>query len=326
MSGRVSGMAGISVALPEHAVPVQDLDEYAFLSEPERQVFDSLGIQTVIHSPETSSSDLAARAADRSLEVAGIAARNLDAFVSVQGRVPDKLMSSEATRIQAAIGADRAVTFSVSDLGCVSISAALLVGRSLLDANPAWNNILIAHGSKPVGPRRYRHPVTINGDGGIALVLQRRTRPAILDIALETNGEFWDLYRVEFKDRPVAEWVEECKDLRTYSFKLAIESRNRFRDMNDSLLSRNGMKLSDISHVVMQNLSTGAFNFYEEFFGIQIAKSCRTNLESYGHLGSMDVIFNLKEGIDSGEFSEDDLVLVMNNSPVAAWSSMLVRI
>jgi 3-oxoacyl-[acyl-carrier-protein] synthase-3 len=196
----------------------------------------------------------------------------------------------------------------------------------LLGSDRNLDTVLIAHGSKPVGPRRYRHPVTINGDGGIAFLMRRQGRPEIVDIMLESDGAFWDLYRVEFKNRPFEDWVEECKSLRTYSFKLAIESRNRFRAMNDALLERNGVGYPDIKHYLMQNLSMAAFQFYEEAFGFLFAKACRANLEAYGHLGSVDIILNLKTGIDTGEFAEGDLALVMNNSPVAAWSSMLVRI
>lgn len=235
-------------------------------------------------------------------------------------------MASEATRIQAAVGAARATTFSVADLGCVSINSAFLVARALLDSNDSWTNVLIAHGSKPPSPRRFRYPVTVNGDGGVAVLVTRDAAPRIADLALETNGEYWDLYRVDFKDKPHRDWVEECKSLRDYSFKLAIESRNRFSAINENVLARAGKTIGDVDHFVMQNLSAGAFRFYEEFFKIEFAKACKVNLARYGHLGSMDVPLNLHTGIETGEFARGDVVLVMNNSPVAAWSTMLVEI
>jgi 3-oxoacyl-[acyl-carrier-protein] synthase III len=318
-------MAAIATHLPGSLVRVEELPEAAALQEPARNVFSKLGIDTVLVDEASDTADLAAGAARAALEAADLAPDDVDALLVVQGRVPPLLMTSEATRVQADAGLTRAMVFSVADLGCVSISSAFEVGASLLAAHPHWDNVVIAHGSKPPTPRRFRYPVTVNGDGGVAVVLRRDARPRILASGLETNGEYWDLYRVDFKDKPVAEWVEECKSLKTYSFKLAIESRNRFTSLNEAVLRRAGVAASDVRHFMMQNLSAGAFRFYEEFFGIEFAKACKTNLARYGHLGSMDVPLNLQTALESGEAAPGDLVLVMNNSPVAAWSSMLVE-
>lgn len=320
----MTGFASIGLSLGGAPTRVTDLPEHGALDEPSRHVFESLGIETVLVDGG-SAADLAASAAASALSAASLDPGDVDALVTVQGRVPELLMASEATKVQAAVGTTRATAFSVADLGCVSISSAFLVARALLDSNPGWDNVLIAHGSKPPSPRRFRYPVTVNGDGGVAVVMTRSATPRLLDVAIETNGEYWDLYRVDFKDKPVADWVEECKSLKTYSFKLAIESRNRFKALNEAVLSRNGKTLGDVDHFMMQNLSAGAFRFYEEFFGIEFAKACKTNLARYGHLGSMDVPLNLHTAAETGEASPGDLVLVMNNSPVAAWSTMLVQ-
>lgn len=321
----MSGIAAIALCLRGASTRITDLPEHAALDDPARHVYESLGIDTVLVD-DSDAAELAAAAASSVLETARLDAEDVDALVVVQGRVPELLMTSEATRIQAAAGAARATTFSVADLGCVSINSAFLVATALLDANPSWANVLIAHGSKPPAPRRFRYPVTVNGDGGVAVLVTREATPRILEIAIETNGEYWDLYRVDFKDKPHREWAEECKSLKTYSFKLAIESRNRFAQLNETVLARSGKTLADVDHFVMQNLSAGAFRFYEELFEIEFAKACKTNLARYGHLGSMDVPLNLQTGIESGELAPGDLVLVMNNSPVAAWSTMLVEV
>jgi len=319
-------MRAIASVVPEARVKVAELAEAEGLTPPQRQVYDQLGIETIAVDDAATAADLAVRAASLALERAGIGATEVDALIEVQSRAPEKLMASEATRVQAAIGADRAITFGVSELGCVSISSALLVARALLHAHPGVDTVLVAHGSKPTGPRRYRHPVTINGDGGTAVVLTREGPNRIVDIALETNGEYWDLYHVDYKDTPVADWVEQCTSAKTYSFKLAIESRNRFVRLNEDLLARSGLTFENVDAFVMQNLSGGAFRFYEELFGVSFTPSCWDNLRRYGHLGSMDIPFNLGAALDNGELKAGDRVLVMNNSPVAAWSTMLVEI
>lgn len=324
MSGPVIGMSAIAAAIPDARRKVDELGERAELDEAQRTVYDQLGVETVAADDDGSADELAAAAAQAALDEAGLVADDVDALVCVQPRVPEYLMASGATRLQADLGAARALTFGVGDLGCVTVNAALVLGRALLLANPPWQHVLVAHGSQPPGPRRYRHPVTISGDGGVAAVLGRRSGSRIVDQIVETNGSYWDLYRVEFKDRPTADWVEECGSPKRYSFELAIESRNRFKAMNAELLDRHG--LDGVDHWVMQNLSEAAFRFYEEFLGIAFARACRDNLREYGHLGSADILLNLRRGISSGEFRPGQRVLVMNNSPVAAWASMLVEV
>lgn len=318
--------------VPDGNVATQDLPELEALPEQSRAVYERLGIETIRADDELGTAELAGAAARTLLGDYGLDGDDVDALVVAEGRVPEMLMASEAGKIQAMIGARRAVTFATGHLGCVSINAALIAARGMLASLPSTSRVLVVHGSKPPAPtRRFRYPVTINGDGGAAVLLSssddaRHGRARILDMHLEMNGDYWDLFRVVFKDRPEDEWLEECKSLSTYSFQLAIESRNRFGVINESILHRNGLTYEKVEHFVMQNLSLGAFSFYEEAFGIRFAKACTENLRSFGHLGSMDILLNLHTGIRTGEFSRGDKVLIMNNSPVAAWASVLVEV
>lgn len=321
-----AAISAIATSMPERFTAVEDLPEIPGLTEIEAQNLRGVGIDTVGDDPELDAAALAARAAAAALGDAGLSPAEVSALILVQARVPEYFMASEATKVQAALGVSEAMTFTVADLGCVSISAALLTAKSLLAGDDRIDNVLIAHGSKAPTPRRYRHPVTVNGEGGIALAMGRDGDLELVDISLETDGTYWELFRVRYRDIPHSQWYEECTSTKDYSFRLAIESRNRFTRMNDELLARNGLSAGDVDHYVMQNLSAGAFQFYEDHFKIAFAKACRTNLQRYGHLGSMDVVLNLHTAISSGEFGAGDLVLVMNNSPVAAWSSMLVRV
>ncbi len=321
-----TAISTIAPWIPERMIAVDELEEGARLNEVEAQTFRSLGIEAVAQDASSTAADLAARAAEDALRAGNVAAAEIDVLIVVQPRIPEFFMASEATRLQASIGAVRAMTFTVADLGCVSVSAALVTARALLRGDERLRTILVAHGSKSPTPRLYRHPVTINGEGGIAFLITRGGSPELLDITLQTDGNYWDLFRVRYRDIPHSQWYEECTSTKDYSFKLAIESRNRFARMNEELLARQKLEPADVNHYVMQNLSIGAFHFYEEFFDITFAKACKTNLQRYGHLGSMDVVLNLHTAMETGEFAAGDLVLVMNNSPVAAWSSMLVRI
>lgn len=322
----MSGLDAVYVWLPPERVAVSQLPDRDTLAPAQQQAVAALGIDTVSSAAGASANDLAVTAVQALLARPDVSADEIDALLVVGSRAPDYLMSSESTRIAHEAGLDVGLSFSVSDLGCVSISAALLTARALLSANADWSGVLVAHGCVPPGPSRLRMPVTVNGDAGMAVLVRRGPRLRVLDLAVDTDGQFWDLFHVDYRDLPSSEWREHCTDLTRYSFELALQSRARLRGLTDRVLGRQGLSLRDIDHVVMQNISVGAFSFYEEVFEVNVARACYDNLRTLGHLGSVDIVQNLAAGVESGEFSDGELVLVMNNSPAAAWSSMVVQV
>ncbi|WP_172381945.1 ketoacyl-ACP synthase III family protein [Streptomyces sp. MNP-20] len=311
---------------PDQVLPVAELPGLAELGDGERETCARLGIDEVRADETLSAFDLAVRAARQTLSEARLDAAELGALVLIDARVPDTLMSSAATRLQALLGAERALTFSVGGLGCVSLTPALLTARGLLAADGDLDHVLVVHGSKPPTPLRYRHPVTVSGDGGAAAVVSRRGPVRVLDVVQETNGAHWDLFRVDYRDRPAARWREECRDIPQYSFRLAVESRIRLRALHQRLLDRNNLAPGDISRYLSHNLSEGTFRFTEEALGIKISTTCFDNLRRYGHLGPNDVLLNLRTELDRGGLAEGQRAVLLSASPVAAWSLLLVEI
>ncbi|MVO86456.1 3-oxoacyl-ACP synthase [Streptomyces sp. p1417] len=320
-----TALKAVACHQPEGVLRVAGLPGLGGLGDAERESCAQLGIDEVRADDSLSAFDLAARAAQRALADAGLTAADLGAIVLVDARAPETLMTSAATRLQAFLGARRAVTFSVGGLGCVSLTPALLAARGLLAADPGLDHVLVAHGSKPPTPLRYRHPVTVSGDGGAAAIVSRSGPVRILDIVQETNGDYWDLFHVDYRDRPTAEWREECRDIPGYSFRLAVETRNRLRDLYRGLLERNGLRPQDIDCHLSHNLSVGAFRFTEEALDIKIAPSCYDNLRQYGHLGPNDVLLNLRTEQERGGLRDGSRAVLLSASPVAAWSLLLVE-
>ncbi|WP_424186406.1 3-oxoacyl-[acyl-carrier-protein] synthase III C-terminal domain-containing protein [Actinokineospora sp. G85] len=318
-------LAAAGWRLPD-PVPAADLPELAALSPAEQATRAALGIDSVAVDDTLTSTDLAALAARRALAAADRDPGDVDVLLVIESRAPDTLISSEATRLQGALGADRAITFAVGGLGCASLTPALLTADGLLRADPDLRTVLVAHGSKPATPGRYRHPVTLNGDSGGALVVTREGPLHVRDMLLETNGDYADLFRVDYRDRPFPQWREECADLPTYSFRLALETRNRLRALSDRLLHRNGLRPADVACHISQNLSATSLRIHEEILGAPLTKSCHDNLTRYGHLGPNDVFLNLYTALDRGELGVGDRAVLLNVSPVAAWSALLVEV
>jgi 3-oxoacyl-[acyl-carrier-protein] synthase III len=311
--------------LPPTTVAVKDLPELLHLSPDEHETCMALGIEEIRTADELDTVHLALHASRRTLADAGLAPQDLDALIVVEPRAPEAFVASEVTRLQALLGADRALTFSTGGLGCDSLTPALLTARGLLCADPDIRHVLIAHGSKPAAPHRYRHPVTIYGDSGQALLLAREGPVRIVDILQESNGAYWDLFRVDFRDRRHEQWHEVCTDLSRYSFTLAMETRTRLGTLHRRLLERNNLRPTDIQHHVSQNTSLAALQFYEETLGARLHSACRDNLRRYGHLGANDPLLNLYTALEQDPSHPPTRSVVLNASPTASWSAVLVE-
>lgn len=310
---------------PERTLSVRRLPELATLPRARREHAPALGIDEIRVAAEESEVDLAVRAAAVALRQAGLAADQLDALLLVQGRAPRYLLASEATMVQHELGATRAFTATVGDLGCVSVSSAFALASALLRGDPRCRNVLVVSAAKAPTRARYRAPMTVLGDGAAAVLLTTSGtgRYELVDQIVRSDGRYADLFRIDYRNAPADTWVEECTDEAGYSFRLAVESRNRFTALNAELLARNGVPAHRIDVHITQNLAAGAFAFWQEALGVPISGVCASNLARFGHLGSADVLLNIEAAAPT--VPPDGYSLVMNSSPVAAWSGWLLR-
>ncbi|WP_280255870.1 3-oxoacyl-ACP synthase [Nocardia wallacei] len=332
MSGAAPNAGDVSIRLgpvarciPATTQTVAQLPELATRTAAQRAHALSLGIDSVPVAGDTAAADLAHTAAEAALREAGLAAADLDALLLVQGRAPDYLLASEATALQHRLGATGAFTTSIGDLGCVSVSAAVEMAAALLRGGGRYRTVLVVAAAIAPTRARYRSPMTILGDGAAAVLLTTdgAGRYELVDHIVRSNGQYADLFRIDYRDVPTADWTEECADEAAYSFRLAVESRNRFADLRAEILDRNNLGHSDIAAYLMQNLGAGAVEFWQQALDVPIDPVCRGNLARYGHLGPVDVLVNAEDAAPAR--AAGDYTIVLNSAPVAAWSIALLR-
>lgn len=323
------GIGAIHCVLPPERVKVSELPEIELLGHDEARFVQECGIDTVGVLTDAANGELAAQACRELLAADGSddrSRRDPDLLMMVGPRSPDVLLGSDVCRVQADLGLESTFAFTVDGLGCTGSSAAWALARDLLVADPRRDSVLITHASRPTGADRVRYPVTVIGDGAYAMTMVRGGRPVLRAHRMETDGSFHDLFRVDYKQAPWYEWREECQSPDRYRFEMAMHSRMRLSRMVDEVLAEAGLDRGRVTAAVMQNVTASAFEFYETLLGIPIHPVCRTHLADYGHLGAMDVVLNLDRLLASGDVSTGDHVLILNNSPVAAWAVTLWQI
>lgn len=314
------GIGAVACLLPADLVPVGELPEYGLLGPEEAEFAATCGVETVGEITDASPAELAAQAC-RDLLAAH--PTEPDLLLLVGPRAPDVLLGSDACHVQDASKLPSTFAFTVDGLGCAGSSAAWALARDLLLADPGRQAVLIAHASRPTGVDRVRYPVTVIGDGAYAMTMVRGGRPVLRAHRMQTDGSFHDLFRVEYKQAPWYEWREECRSADRYRFELAMHSRLRLGRLVEQVLADAGVARDQVAATLMQNVTASAYGFYESLLELPIHPVCRGHLARYGHLGAMDVVLNLDRLLAGGELSRGDLVLVLNNSPVAAWAVTL---
>jgi 3-oxoacyl-[acyl-carrier-protein] synthase-3 len=151
-----------------------------FLGGQERRIADS----------GESSAKAEARAAQAALDDAQLAAGEVDAILS-WALVPDRLMPSNACRVQHLLGAKRAWASTV-DAACASPVTQLTLAASMIESGRARSVLLTqSHLVSPTFP--LMHPAApCVGDGATAMLVVASEEPGILLTHSVTHGEHYD--------------------------------------------------------------------------------------------------------------------------------------
>ena len=155
----------------------------------------------------------------------------------------------------------------------------------------------------------------------MGVIVSRQSASRLLSIRLETSGSYWDLYRVEPPRDRHEHATEVCGDRRR-AVQLALESSEVNRRMMKEALAAVGLERP--AAWLMQNLSPAALDANGKILGVQFTRSCYENCRRYGHLGNIDIFLNYHEAYRTGEIGPGDVALILNNSPQACWSTILV--
>ncbi|MEV5593200.1 3-oxoacyl-[acyl-carrier-protein] synthase III C-terminal domain-containing protein [Streptomyces sp. NPDC052496] len=317
------GVGAVHCLLPDELVPVEKLDEIAGLPREEAEFARDCGIRTVGRFADGTTPAALAAQAVRGLRAQDPAAPDPDVLVVVGARAPEVLLGSGSGQVAHEAGLTRAFSFVLDGLGCTGSSAAWALARDLLVADPARQSVMITHASRPVALDRVRHPVTVVGDGAFAMTLVRGGRPVLRAHRQHTDGRFHDLLQVDYKNAPWYEWREEVSSADRYRFELALHSQQHLKRLVGEVLEDAGVERRQVAATLMQNVTAPAYQFYETLLGLPVHPVCAEHLQAYGHTGAMDVVLNLDRLLSRGELAPGDLVLVLNNSPVAAWAVTL---
>ena len=305
--------------------------------------------------PGTGTSDLGVAAARQALEQARVPAEEVDLVVFAT-MTPDHYFPGAGGLLQTKLGLRTVPCFDIRQQ-CVGFLYALQLVDAHIRAGLARTVLLVGaeihtgfmpystanweflYGRSDVGPTpeefawnsRFRHLTVLFGDAGAAVVLRAQDgERGILDQELHTDGADFDKLYVPgtgFKHRPYTD-PEQWKrgdhipvmDGR-YVFKMATHA---MIEVSQRLLARNGLKVDDLSLVLMHQANKRINEYCEKALEIPPEKSLH-NIHKYGNTTAATIPLLWDEAARSGRVKEGGLVLMVAFGAGMNWGATLLR-
>ena len=271
---------------------------------------------------------LAAQAAEKALQMAGLAASELHVVI-VATISSHMIMPSCACYVQAEIGATNAFAYDVN-AACSGFLYALDIADKQIRADHQAKILVI--GAETLSTRinwQDRNTCILFGDGAGAAVLGHsgEEKRAIIGTNHHADGSLWELlYMHNAPSMNPDLFVENSGDS-----VLVMEGREVFKHavkaMEDSitgLLEKAGIGIEDIDLMIPHQANMRILNNLAERLNIPLAKVF-LNVKNYGNTSAASIPIALDESHRKEMMKRGDLILFCSFGGGLTWGSTLLR-
>ncbi|MGV3539501.1 MAG: 3-oxoacyl-ACP synthase III family protein [Rufibacter sp.] len=330
---RNSRIAGLGHYVPEKVVKNADLEKLMDTSD--AWIVERTGIheRRYFEPGKDTTANMAANAARKALEKAGLEAKDLDMIVFAT-LSPDYFFPGSGVLLQRELG--------ISDIPCFDVRnqcSGFVYALSLADQyikTGMCNNVLVVgseiHSSGLDFTDRGRAVSVIFGDGAGAAVLvpSDSTDRGILSTHLHAQGEFAEeLMAVgPSSNEPERITHQMIDDGTIYPimngstvFKHAV---TRFPEVINEALESNGVTAADLDLVVPHQANLRIVQFIQQKMQLPDSKIF-SNIQKYGNTTAASVPIAFSEAFEEGRVKEGDLICLAAFGSGFTWASALIR-
>jgi 3-oxoacyl-[acyl-carrier-protein] synthase-3 len=318
---------GTGSCVPDKVLTNSDLEK--FLDTTDEWIVSRTGIrERHIASEGEYTSDLATRAAERALAMAGVRGEEIDLVVvgTITGDFP---WPATACLVQKNLGATGAAAFDVSaacsgfvyalDAAVRRIETgvskkALVIGAEVLSRAVDWED---------------RNTCILFGDGAGAVVLEgQEGEHGVLSTHLHADGSYWELlYQPGFGSRfpaseaGIKERLPFLKMQGNEVFKVAVRSLS---EVAQEALAANGMTTADIDLFIPHQANRRILEATAKRLGLG-DKQVYINVDRFGNTSGASIPLALDEANRAGRVKDGDIVLLDAFGGGFTWASALLR-
>jgi len=325
--GRTCSIISVGSYVPERVLTNHDLEKVVDTTD--EWITTRTGIKERRVAAENEfTSDMAARAAERAMEKAGITADQID-LVIVATITPDYVFPATACLVQHKIGARRAAAFDI-EAACSGFIYALEIGQQFIMSR-TYDTVLVIGAEKlsAIVDWKDRNTCVLFGDGAGAAILQNRPNAhGLLTACMGAEGDKAELLsmpgggsRCPATVKSVAAGLHHLRMDGKETFKNAVTA---MYTAGQEALRRCEIDITQIKCVIPHQANRRIIDAVGERLGVK-PEQVFVNLDRYGNTSAASVAIALDEAIEQGRIQRGDLVLLVVFGAGLTWAAAVIE-
>ncbi|MCP5518119.1 MAG: ketoacyl-ACP synthase III [Verrucomicrobiales bacterium] len=325
--GRTCSITGVGAYVPERVLTNADLERMVDTSD--EWITTRTGIKERRLAAEgEATSDMAARAALRAMEAAGVGPADIDLII-VATVTPDMLFPSTACLVQEKIGARRAAAFDL-EAACSGFIYGLEVGQQFITSR-TYDTVLVIGAEKlsAIVDWQDRNTCVLFGDGAGAAVLQNREGShGLLTVCMGADGAKGSVLCVPAggSARPP---TPQSVDQRLHYIRM--DGKETFKNAVQAMhaaareaLQRCELEIAQIRCIIPHQANRRIIDAVGDRLGAT-EDQVFVNVEKYGNTSAASVAIALDEAVSTGRIRRGDLVLLVVFGGGFTWGAAVIE-
>lgn len=316
---------GTGSYLPERRVLNQELAQLVETSD--EWISTRTGIRERRIAVSEGTSEMAARAAKRALDQAGISAEELDIIILATSS-PDECFPSGACQVQKFIGADRAVSFDIS-AACSGFIFALNTVHSFLKAGIYRTGLVIGTDTmSKLTDWKDRGTCVLFGDGAGAAVV-RAEEMGIREMVMGSDGSRGHV--LTCKSRECKNFLTKCDSDQQENGYVKMDGQEVFKfavkkvpEIVQELLEAQHMEMPDVRYLFLHQANYRICDGIARRLKISM-EQIPVNIASYGNTSAASVPILLDEWNRQGKLERGDKIILAGFGAGLTWGATLME-
>jgi 3-oxoacyl-[acyl-carrier-protein] synthase-3 len=324
---RTCSIAGVGSYVPERILTNADLEK--IVDTTDEWITTRTGIRERRMAAENeATSDMAAKAAVRAMESAGVSAESIDLII-VATITPDMQFPSVACLVQHKIGARNAAAFDL-EAACSGFIYALEVGQQFIMSH-TYDTVLVIGAEKlsSIIDWTDRNTCVLFGDGAGAVILQNRPNShGLLTACMGSDGSKADLLCMPGGGSRIPASPDSVSSRLHY---LRMDGRETYKNAVVAMytaaqeaLRRCELSVDKIDCIIPHQANRRIIEAVADRLGTGMDK-VYVNVDRFGNTSAASVAIALDEAVRTGRIQRGDLLLLLVFGAGLTWGAAVIE-
>lgn len=321
-----AGFLGTGSCLPEREMTNFDLEKIVDTTDEWIRTRTGIGARRIADE-NTATSDLAAEAAKKAIEAAGITAEDIDLII-VATITQDMNFPSTACIVQDIIGAVNASAFDI-EAACSGFVYAATIAKQFIETGMMKNVLVIgAETMSKILDFTDRNTCVLFGDGAGAAVLGPVETGGIISADIGANGSGGKFLlqpaggsRIPASQKSIDEKLHFVKMDGSEVFKFAVRIMAK---ASLDVIEKANWQVEDLDYLVPHQANIRIINSAGKKLKLSTDK-VHVNLDKYGNTSAASVPMALDEAVRGGQIKRGDKIVLVAFGGGLTWGAMAVE-